>query len=54
MKHIIKDVAASSAVPWGTIAGKIDENFSELENSIPESGGDGLDETRLGEYLERN
>lgn len=54
MKHIIKDIAASSAVPWGAIADKIDENFSELENSIPESGGDGLDETQLGEYLAKN
>ena len=39
MKHIIKDLASSNAVQWGTIAEKIDENFEELENSIPEQGG---------------
>lgn len=41
MKNIIKDLAASGAVSWGTIAKKIDENFSELENSIPEVGEEG-------------
>lgn len=56
MKNVIKDLAASSAVSWGTIAEKIDENFSELENSIPEGGegGGGLDESQLGEYLNKN
>lgn len=39
MKNVIKDLAASSAVPWGTIAEKIDENFSELENSKSGNGG---------------
>lgn len=57
MKHVIKDLAAVNAVSWGTIAEKIDENFSDLENSIPESGGSGgggLDESQLGEYLTKN
>lgn len=56
MKNVIKDLAASSAVSWGTIAEKIDENFLELENSIPEEGegGVGLDESQLGEYLSKN
>lgn len=55
MKNIIKDLAVSSAVPWGTIAEKIDENFLELENSIPEPGeGGGLDESQLSEYLAKN
>lgn len=57
MKHIIKDLAATNAVPWGTIAERIDENFSELENSIPESGGSGgggLNESQIGEYLTKN
>lgn len=36
MKNTIKDIAAESAVPWGTIAEKIDENFKELEESISE------------------
>ena len=57
MKNVIKDLAAVNAVSWGTIAEKIDENFSELENSIPESGGSGgggLDESQLGEYLTKN
>lgn len=57
MKNVIKDLAASSAVSWGTIAEKIDENFEELENSIPESGGSGgggFNETQLGEYLTKN
>lgn len=57
MKNVIKEIAASSAVSWGTIAEKIDENFSELEDSIPESGGSGsggLDESQLGEYLTKN
>ena len=39
MKNIIKDLAATSAVSWGSIAEKIDENFKELEGAIPESGG---------------
>ena len=57
MKNVIKDLAAVNAVSWGTIAEKIDENFSELENSIPESGGSGsggLNESQLGEYLTKN
>lgn len=60
MKHIIKDLASSNAVQWGTIAEKIDENFEELENSIPEQGGyipeqgSGLNEEQLRDYLERN
>lgn len=56
MKHVIKDLAAVNAVSWGTIAEKIDENFSELENSIPEEGegGGGLDESQLEEYLTNN
>lgn len=56
MKNVIKDLAATSAVSWGTIAEKIDENFSELENSIPEGGegGGGLDESQLEEYLTEN
>ena len=55
MKNVIKDLAASSAVSWGTIAEKIDENFLELEKSIPEEGeGGGLDESQLGEYLTKN
>lgn len=33
MKNVIKDLAASNAVPWGTIAEKIDENFTELEEN---------------------
>lgn len=41
MKNVIEDLAASSAVSWGTIAKKIDENFVELENSIPEGGEGG-------------
>lgn len=52
MKNIIKDLAALGAVPWGSIAEKIDENFKELEDSIPE--GDGIDEAKLKEYLEAN
>ena len=59
MKNVIKDLAVSSAVSWGTIAEKIDENFSELENAIPEGGGggsneggSGLSESQLQEYLE--
>lgn len=40
MKNIIKDIAASTSVPWGTIAEKIDENFTELENSLPDVGED--------------
>ena len=36
MKHKIKNLAESSPVAWGTIAEKIDENFEELEDSIPE------------------
>lgn len=43
MKNVIKDLAASSAVPWGTIAEKIDENFEELENSIPGGGSENKD-----------
>lgn len=39
MKNVIKDLASSNAVPWGTIAEKIDENFKELEESIPEGSG---------------
>ena len=31
MRNIIKNVAAKNAVPWGEIAEKIDENFSEVE-----------------------
>jgi hypothetical protein len=31
MRNIIKDVAAKNAVPWGEIAEKIDENFSEVD-----------------------
>lgn len=52
MKNTINDLAATGAVSWGSIAEKIDENFKELEDSIPKGGG--LDETQLGEYLERN
>lgn len=52
MKNVIKDLAANEAVSWGTIAEKIDENFSELESSIPEAGG--IDEEQLQEYLETN
>ena len=36
MKNIIKDLAAVSPQKWGDIAEKIDENFSELEQSISE------------------
>lgn len=56
MKNIIKDLAATSAVSWGTIASKIDENFEELEESIQEKGesGGGLDESQLEEYLTTN
>lgn len=36
--NIIKDIAASSAVEWGTIAEKIDENFSEVEDSVASAG----------------
>lgn len=36
--NIIKDIAASSAVEWGTIAEKIDENFSEVEESVASAG----------------
>ena len=52
MKNTINDLAATNAVSWGSIAEKIDENFKELEDSIPEGGG--LDETKLKEYLESN
>lgn len=52
MKHTINDLAATNAVSWGSIAEKIDENFSELENSIPEAGS--IDEEQLQEYLETN
>lgn len=38
MKNIIKDLAASSAVSWGSIAEKIDENFKELEDSLADGG----------------
>lgn len=44
MKNVIKDIAAENAVPWGEIAEKIDDNFSELEGKIanapssPDSG----------------
>lgn len=37
MKNVIKDIAAENAVPWGTIAEKIDENFSELEGKIADA-----------------
>lgn len=37
MKNIIKNLAATNAVSWGSIAEKIDENFKELEDSIPEA-----------------
>lgn len=36
MKNNIKDLAAKNAIPWGTIAEKIDENFQELEGNIDE------------------
>lgn len=31
MRNIIKEIAAKNAVPWGEIAEKIDENFSEVD-----------------------
>ena len=51
MKNVIKDLAATGAVSWGSIAEKIDENFKELEDSIPEgdSGGIVLPETEFGD-----
>lgn len=39
MKNKIKDLAATTPLPWGTIAEKIDENFSELEGAIPSLEG---------------
>lgn len=34
--NIIKDIASSQATAWGDMAGKIDENFTEVSNKIPE------------------
>ena len=49
MKNVIKDLAATTAVSWGSIAEKLDENFRELEDA--NSGSSGIDERQLEAYL---